>query len=182
MRTMLALLLAAASLATPAARAQGPACTKDLQNFLGLPVTSAALAAVGTVMAGYFSPRTRDGRTTTVTADDLRQLGRIYKDAGIDDCEMRREFRAMGSSGVPGGGGIPGTYPGAVGPGGIPYESGTYPYGQGGGFAARAVCGGARGSAYGQPSAQQALAVAADRCVARGGDPGCCAAGAVLTR
>jgi hypothetical protein len=111
MRTMLALLLAAASLATPAARAQGPACTKDLQNFLGLPVTSAALAAVGTVMAGYFSPRTRDGRTTTVNPDDLRQLGRIYKDAGIDDCEMRREFRAMASSGVPGGGGIPAPIP-----------------------------------------------------------------------
>jgi hypothetical protein len=176
MRTMLALLLAvAATLAAPAAHAQSPACTKDLQSFVGLPVTSAALAAVGTAMAGHFSPRTRDGRTTTVTADDLRQLGRIYKDAGIDDCEMRRELRAMANTGPPGGGGIPGTYPGAVGPGGMPY-------GQVGGFAARAVCGGARGSAHGQPSAQQALAVAADRCVARGGDPGCCARGAVLTR
>ena len=182
MRTMLALLLAAASLATPAARAQAPACTQDLQKFVGLPVSSAALAAVGTVMAGHFSPRTRDGRTTTVTAGDLKQLGRIYKDAGIDDCEMRRELRAMASSGAPGGGGIPGTYPGAVGPGGIPYGSGAYPYGQGGGFAARAVCGGVRGSARGQPSAQQALAMAVDRCVARGGDPGCCASGAALTR
>jgi hypothetical protein len=175
-------LAAAASLATPTARAQSPACTNDLQGFVGLPVSSTALAAVGTTMAGYFSPRTRDGRTTTVTADDLKQLGRIYKDAGIDDCEMRRELRAMANSGPPGGGGIPGTYPGAVGPGGAPYGPGPYPYGQGGGFAARAVCGGARGSAHGQPSAQQALAVATDRCVARGGDPRCCASGAALTR
>jgi hypothetical protein len=156
-------------------QANAPRARKELQSFVGLPVTSAALAAVGTTMAGYFSPRTRDGRTTTVTADDLRQLGRIYEGAGIDDCEMSRELRAMAISESPGGGGIPDTYPGAVGPG-------SYPYGQGGSFAARAVCGGARGSAYGQPSAQQALAVAADRCVARGGDPACCARGAVLTR
>ncbi len=177
MRTMLALLLVTASLAPLAARAQDPACTKDLQGFVGLPVSSAALAAVGTTMAGYFSPRTRDGRTTTVTVDDLKKLGRIYKDADINDCEMRREFRAMASSGAPGdGGGIP------VGPGGMPYGSGAYPYGQGAGFAARAVCGGARGSTHGRPSAQQALAVAVDRCVARGGDPNCCAAGAVLIR
>jgi hypothetical protein len=182
MRKTFAILLAAASMASAATRAQGPACAKDLQNFVGLPVSSAALAAVGTAMAGHFSPRTRDGRTTTVTPDDLRQLGRIYKDAGIDDCEMRREFRAIASSGMPGGGGIPGTYPGAVGPGGIPYGSGPYPDRQGGGFAARAVCGAARGSAHGQASAQQALAAAVDRCAARGGDPGCCAAGAVLTR
>lgn len=182
MRTMFAVLLAAASMAAPAARAQGSACTKDLQSFVGLSVSSAALAAVGTTMAGQFSPRTRDGRTTTVTQDDLKQLGRIYKDAGIDDCEMRREFRAMASTGMPGGGGIPGTYPGSIGPGGMPYGSGPYPYGQGGSFAARAVCVGARGSAHGQPSAQQALAKAVDRCVARGGDPACCAAGAALTR
>lgn len=182
MRTMRTLLLVAVSLAPLLAQAQAPACAKDLQTFVGLPVSSTALAAVGTTMAGYFSPRTRDGRTTTVTQDDLKQLGRIYKDANIDDCEMRREFKAMASSGAPGGGGIPGTYPGAVGPVGVPYGSGPYPYGQGGGFAARAVCGGARGSSYGQPNAQRALDVAVDRCVARGGDPGCCAAGASLNR
>ncbi|MBS0595137.1 MAG: hypothetical protein JSR84_16905 [Proteobacteria bacterium] len=180
MRTMSALLaaaamLAAAMLAAPAARAQDPACTKDLQGFVGLTVTATRLASVGTVMAEHFLPRTGDGRSTTVTRDDIRQLQGAYRDAGIEDCEMRREFQAMAATPVQGGGGIPGTLPGTV-PG--IYPGTAWP----GNFAARAVCGGARGSSYGQPSAQQALAVAVDRCVARGGDPNCCAAGAFLTR
>lgn len=103
MRTMSALLsaaamLAAAMLAAPAARAQDPACTKDLQGFVGLTVTATRLASVGTVMAEHFLPRTGDGRSTTVTRDDIRQLQGAYRDAGIEDCEMRREFQAMAAT------------------------------------------------------------------------------------
>lgn len=188
MNTRLALFAVVAALTAPGAHAQDPACTRDLQTFVGLPVSGTLLASVGTLMADHFVPRTRDGRTTTVTQEDIKQLSRAYKEQGIGDCEMRREFQAMARAptggAIPGAypGGYPGAYPGGY-PGGYPYGGGPHPYGQAAGaFGARAVCGRARGSSSGQPSAQQAIAIAVDRCTARGGDPGCCASGAYLVR
>lgn len=165
--TLTGLLLAAMLGAVPAAHAQDPQCTRDLPGYVGVSVTAAKLASVGMVMAEHFGARTRDGQSTTVTAADLQQLQRAFHDARFDDCALRRELQALATSPAPTGAGIPNVFPGTIGPNG---------------FAARAVCGGARGTAWGHPSAQQALAAAVDLCVARGGSPACCAAGAFLIR
>jgi hypothetical protein len=134
-------------------------CVKILWNYVGKPVSKGALTATGGIIAEHFAGRRAEGGEVRISEYDLEQLERKFRQRGLSDCDLRRQLEGLEAS-------IREPPPRRRGYSAIAHCSRT----------------GATGRSYDEDSIDEALDVAIEACIDRGGIPACCEAGARLMR
>ena len=96
-------LLACMTFQAPEAQAQGgviSTCLKLLLKHVGKPITEGMLSKAGELLVEHFVERVKQGKTTTITQSDIRQIKQRGIQRGMTECEIRRQLEAMYSDQV----------------------------------------------------------------------------------